>query len=414
MTHHHDIIILRDLVKQYVEIAHDPIQAERRTLWRQLNSLRRTRPLITVSYGTWNVWGREVFGDMRMQCSDPFYREHERWLRMQLFQYAIGDDTIQEPWITQSAALRGEWRNVWGVREGHSAVNMNGGAWQFDPPITEWKDIEKLRVLHHVIDEESTARNVARIQDAVGDLLEVNVERGPVLQGFMADISTSLAGLRGLEQVMLDMYESPEELHSLLGFMRDGILMNQQEAEDAGDFRLTTQSNQAMPYAEELECPRANSGSRKRSALWCICAAQEYTLVSPAMHDEFMLQYQLPILRHFGLVAYGCCENLTRKIDMLRQIPNLRIIAVTPTADIAACAAQIQTDYVFSWRPNPTDMVCYGFDECKIREIIRTGMEESKGCHVTIHLKDVETVQGEPERLAKWTKIVREITDNYA
>jgi hypothetical protein len=41
-------------------------------------------------------------------------------------------------------------------------------------------------------------------------------------------------------------------------------------------------------------------------------------------------------------------------------------------------------------------------------------MEACKGCRVTIHLKDVETVQGEPDRLRKWVQIVRNITDGYA
>jgi hypothetical protein len=93
------------------------------------------------------------------------------------------------------------------------------------------------------------------------------------------------------------------------------------------------------------------------------------------MHDEFLLQYQLPILRSFGLVAYGCCEDLTRKIDMLRQVPNLRHIAVTLVADVRRCAEQIGRDYVTSWRPNPTDMVCASWDEARIRRIVRDGME---------------------------------------
>ena len=81
------------------------------------------------------------------------------------------------------------------------------------------------------------------------------------------------------------------------------------------------------------------------------------------LFDEFMLQYQLPIMAEYGLVAYGCCEDLTRKIDVLRQIRNLRRIAVTPVADVRRCAEQIGTDYVISWRPNPTDMVCAGWDD---------------------------------------------------
>ena len=100
------------------------------------------------------------------------------------------------------------------------------------------------------------------------------------------------------------------------------------------------------------------------------------------MHDEFLLQYQLPIMSRFGLVAYGCCEDLTRKIDMLRQIPNLRIIAVTPRADVGRCAEQIGTDYVISWRPNPADMVCCGFDEARIRRILREGLAAARGAPV--------------------------------
>ena len=413
MSEQHDLLVLRELAQQYAEVAHNPIQEERRVLWSRLGSLRRTRPLIMATFGMWNVWCREVFGDDRMQCTDPFYRQHERALRMQLFQFAVGDDSIQEPWITQGAAVQGAWRQMWGVNEGNSGVPMEGGAWHYEPPLKSWDDVAKMTVLPHAIDEVTTARDVARLQEAVGDILPVNIERGPALSGFMADISTSLAGLRGLEQIMVDMYESPEELHGLLAFMRDGILANQQQAEDAGDFSLTSQGNQAMTYAEELERPRANSGSRQRRELWGFSAAQEFTLISPEMHDEFLLQYQLPIMQHYGLVHYGCCENLTRKIDMLRQIPNLRSIAVTPTADVAKCAEKIKTDYVFSWRPNPADMVCCGFDPDKIRGIIRDGMEAAKGCHVTIHLKDVETVEGHPERLAEWVRIVRGITDEY-
>ena len=71
--------------------------------------------------------------------------------------------------------------------------------------------------------------------------------------------------------------------------------------------------------------------------------------------EEFLLRYQLPILEKFGLVSYGCCEDLTRKIDMLRRIPNLRRIGIAPAADVAKCAEQIGRDYVLSYRPSPTD-----------------------------------------------------------
>jgi hypothetical protein len=302
---------------------------------------------------------------------------------------------------------------AWGAPENRVQPQFEGGAYKPRPFINNWTDVEKLTAPHHEIDEERTACRVQRLGDAIGDILEIDVDRRPALYSYAADISTTIAALRGLDQLMFDMYDAPDKLHGLLAFLRDGIMMNQTEAEDAGDFRLTTQRNQAMPYAKELERPRPNSAPRIRSALWGYCAAQEFALVSPEFHDEFLFQYQRPIMQNYGLVSYGCCEDLTRKIDMLRQLENLRCIAVTPAADLRRCAEQIGRDYVISWRPNPTDMVCAGWDERRVQSIIREGMDICKDGFAHIILKDVETVQGQPDRLARWTYIAREIVKEY-
>ena len=415
-TNLRDVDILRDLAKQYVDLAADPVHEARRRLWSAHLSRKPTRTPVLVDYGMHNVWCRQVFGDAAMACEDPFYRGHERWLRMQIFHYSVGDDYVLEPWIPQHATYEtrgGVFGEAWGASFDSHKPAADGGAYKVRPFIEHWEDVDKLVPPHHRIDEKATVRNVERLQDAVGDLLEVDVDRRPILYSFGADISTTIAALCGLDQLMLNMYDSPNELHRLLAFLRDGILAIQQEAEDAGDFTLTVQHNQAVPYADELERPRPNSGPRRRKDLWGYCAAQEYTLVSPDFHDEFLFQYQLPIMENYGLVTYGCCENLTHKIDMLRQLNSLRCIAVTPSADLERCAEQIGTDYVMSWRPNPTDMVCTGWDEDRIREIIRQGLAVCEGTYVHVTLKDIETVQGDLERLARWTEIVRQVADAH-
>jgi len=406
-----DITVLRDLARQYAELAAKPIQQERRKLWADHFSLKHTKTPILATYGMWNAWCRDVFGDARMKCSDPFYRSHERWLRMQIFHDSIGDDYILEPWIVQPASVKGNWGRMWGVTEGNIPSGVDGGAWKFDPPIKDWSDVSRIRATPHEVDEEETRRNLSRLYDAVGDILPIDVPRTPCHSGFMADISTSLARLRGLDTLMLDMYENPRELHRLLSIMRDGILANNEAAEKAGHYTLSSHSNQAMPYCHELEWPKPNSGPRRRNQLWGFCAAQEFTLVSPEFHNEFLIQYQLPIFERFGLLHYGCCENLTNKIGILRQFRNLRSIAVTPSADVAKCAEQIGADYVISWRPNPTDMVCAGWDENRIRRIIAEGLNACRGCFPHIHLKDIETVQGDTSRLARWVAITRSVAD---
>ena len=131
------------------------------------------------------------------------------------------------------------------------------------------------------------------------------------------------------------------------------------------------------PESGHAICRRAPGSGRltadpvNRDQLWVFVASQETTAVGPRQFDEFMLQYQIPIMAPFGLVAYGCCEDLTRKIDVLRQIPNLRRIAVSPMADVAQCAEQIGQDYVFSYRPSPTDMVGYGLNPKRFSDLLK-------------------------------------------
>lgn len=405
-----DAAILRDLAKQYAEVCEKPVYDERRDLWRRHNSLERTRPLI---YCRWFACNDEVV-EPQLECRDPFYRAWERQFRHWLFQDRIGDDFVLEPWIAVQAERVIPEAGRWGVKTGRIPSTEDRGAWMFDPPIKEPDDLEKLVVPRHEIDEQKTAEKADRMHTAIGDILPVCVDRAPAWRGGAAGISQDLAALRGLEQMMWDMVERPDWLHRLVGFMRDGILKAQKEAEEAGDWRLCDHYNQAMPYATELDDPAPDERSVRRKDLWCFFASQETTQVSPEMFDEFILSYQIPIIETFGLSAYGCCEDLTRKIDVLRKIPNLRRIAVTPWADLAKCVEQIGDEYVISWRPSPAEHICSGFDPDFVRDHVRSALDTCRGCHVDITLKDIETVGNQPERLIEWTRVVRETIDEYA
>jgi hypothetical protein len=400
--------ILREVVKRYVAVASDPVQEERRRLWRDHNSLIRTRPLVYVRGG--RAWD-EIPEIARLHCEDRFFRMVERRLRGELFRASLGDDSIFEPWLTVRAAHK---CTGWGIGPTRTHTEFAKGSWKADYPIKDEADIEKLRPPRHEIDEQATARAAARLRNAVGDLIAIDVDRAPAYRVWSADLSTDLHYLRGIENFMLDMIDRPAWLKRLVAFMRDGVLRTHEQAEAAGDWSLANHENQAMPYARELDDPAPNVHGVERNRLWGFLAAQEFTLVSPRMHDEFLLQDQLPILKAFGLTAYGCCEDLTRKIDMLRQIPNLRRIAVTPRADVPACAEQIGADYVISWRPNPAQMVCCGYDERLVRKVVTDALDATRGQHVDISLKDVDTVEGDPHRLQRWTRLVKGLCEDYA
>ena len=405
-----DVHILRDLAREYAEIAATDVQDERRDLWRRHNSLERTRPLILVKPAG-RAW--QETPEVRRRCVDDFYAGHESALRRAIYRDFIGDDWILEPWYQMQASYTVSREDLWGPKFEHIPSDDPQGAYKILPALKSMDDISKMAEVHHEIDEETTARNVSRMEEAIGDILPICLSRAPLYLGWRGDISTDVTLLRGLDQVMLDMVLNPEWLHRLVGIMSEGIQRAHAEAEAAGDWRLCNHRNQAAPYCMELEPPSASAEPVTRDRLWGYMAAQEMTLISPAHHEEFILNYQAPIMDKFGLVAYGCCEDLTNKIDMLRKVPNLRRIAVTPVADVAKCAEQIGQDYVLSWRPNPSQMICCGFYPDQIRGIVRHAMDVSRGCHVDISLKDIETVQNKPENLREWVRIVREITDEY-
>jgi len=398
--------ILRDLAREYLEICRNDAQNERRELWRKHNSLAHTRPLIYIRAFAW----REM-AESRCECEDAYLRGYEDFFRRSLFWDSLKDDSIFEPWVTVPASCVTHPDGIWGLPVGWIEPDDPHGAKRMVPSIVDPEDFGKMVSPHHIVDEEETNRRVEKIHEAIGDLIPVDVDRAPVYRMWNGDISTQIAQLRGLERLMTDMIESPSWLHEVLAFMRDGILQTHEEAERAGDWKLSAHQNQAMPYSKELDDPAPNGEAVNRKDLWYFCASQETTGVGPQMFDEFMFQYQIPIMERFGLTAYGCCEDLTLKIGLLKKLPNLRRIAVAPAADVGRCAERIGTDYVLSYRPSPTDMVGYRFDPERVRGILRRDLEEARGCHVDITLKDVETVEGDPNRVRRWVEITREVID---
>ena len=157
-------------------------------------------------------------------------------MRHQLFWDSLGDDSIFEPWVTLPAVFR---CSGWGVSgERRRSPSAERGSYKIDYPIKNPEDISLLRAPRHEIDEEETARRAAILADAIGDIITINVDRAPAYRMWTGDIATDLGHLRGIENFMLDMYDRPEWLHQLVGFMRDGILRTHEQAEAAGDWGL--------------------------------------------------------------------------------------------------------------------------------------------------------------------------------
>jgi hypothetical protein len=91
--------------------------------------------------------------------------------------------------------------------------------------------------------------------------------------------------------------------------------------------------------------------------MWGCSNAQIFSEISPEMHWEFALHHDLRLLAQWGMTYYGCCEPLDRKVSLLKQIPNLRKVSVSPWNDMARMANELVSTYVFSFKPNPAVFV---------------------------------------------------------
>jgi hypothetical protein len=398
-----DSSILASLVEEYLDICALPIMDERRRQWASLHGLVQSYPLIHTRFFAFHEMAESV-----CVCRDPILREVEYDLRRNIFWHSLHDDTVFEPWITLRAVFQHSfWGNPSIADAGKDGEHIKGRLIVED--MESWRSVLKNAV--HVIDERETARRLEVVSEAIGDLIDIDVVRSPYYSHWHGDLSTDLGLMRGLHNVLYDVYDHPDELHAILRWMSEQVVAVQQEAERSGDWSLTSSVNQSMSYTNRLPIPSPNSFGVSQKEVWGFLASQEFTMVSPEMWDEFLLTYQKPILSRYGLTAYGCCEDLTDKIPYLKQIPNLRRIAVSPFSNLKRCVDQIETSYVISFRPNPTDMVCVSPDEAYIRKKLTEDLRTLKGTFYDITLKDVETVENNPHRVRNWVATVRRVCD---
>ena len=150
--------------------------------------------------------------------------------------------------------------------------------------------------------------------------------------------------------------------------------------------------------------------------VWGRCAAQIFGAVSPDMHDEFDLAYNQELFQDCGLLYYGCCEPMDRKIDILRKrFKNLRKISITPWADPRLAAKNIGADYVMAAKPNPAFVAMPQFNPEPVEQEITRYCEACKehGTTVEFVLKDISTIANNPENLTRWAATVKAVIDHY-
>jgi len=406
-----DSRVLRDLAEHVAEIADLPIQEERRELWKKHNSLQPVRPMILVfPEGAWE----ELLTEKDLRCEGEEASRVEWALRSRIYYHEhFQDDTvIEREWVVQKVVHS----SGWGLEGRRIPSPEARGAWKFDPVLKGPSDLERLRFPEIVYDEEATERMLAQVEELFGDILDVKLKGVAHISYHLMNQYTDW---RGLEQMMTDMFLQPKMLREVLAFMVEGHRRILQQYVDQNLLSLnndcTYHSSGGNGYTDELPKPGFDPARVRPCDMWSSAESQEMAQVGPRQHVEFALQYERKLLEPFGLNGYGCCEDLTKKLDDVFTIPNLRRVSISPFADVEACAEKLQGDYIFSWKPHPAHLVGR-FDGEMIRSYIRRTIEaaQERGCVLEMVLKDTHTCEHHLERFDRWTQIAREEVDRVS
>jgi hypothetical protein len=382
--------------------------AERRRGWSEHNSLRFARPMMLVfPEGSWC----ELIPESSLLCSDRKARTIETELRRRIygFEHFRDDAVIEGNWIvTKTISSTG-----WGLEARWTYSPEARGARRFDPVIREPADLRKLRQPVISWDEQASLRALEEMRELLGDILSVTLEG---VKHISYHLMNQYTALRGLEEVMLDMHEEPRMLHDAMAFLEEGhrgilrqyVEQNLLSLNNDGTYH----SSGGNGYTDELPAPGADPAHVRPQDMWASAEAQEMALVSPGHHAEFVIQYEKRLLQPFGLTGYGCCEDLTRKLDDVLTIPRIRRVSIAPSADVDACAGTLRGKCILSWKPNPAHLVGR-FDSAAIGRYVRHALNAAArhGCVLEMILKDTHTCESNPQRFDEWTRIARQEID---
>ena len=399
---HEDVQYLRELSRRVSEVAEKPIQETRRKLWYAHNALEETRPVF-ILYPE-DGW-RDLIPEEELRLKSPFWRNYEWYLRHLLYRDEhIADDFIIEP-VIYSQVGYGVDNGAFGLPPAGQRRISETGSWINEPLLKSYDQLPDLKYQNLFIMEDSSKKKYDALREVFDGYLPVEQN---LTSMFLINQPGTAALLRGIEQLMLDMYDEPENVHVLMRFLTDNLLQVFRQMEASG---YLTDNNGNHYVASGGSGHRRNAVADpehiRLSDLWGFGVAQEFSEISPQMHEEFGIRYQNEVMALFGANSYGCCEPYTHKFAILKSIPHLQRVSVSPWCDIERARDALQRDVIFSWKPNPATLL-FSNDWEEIRQYIHRTLEICDGCVLEILLKDIIHLRGMQDRIPRLADLIGE------
>lgn len=398
--------IIRELAREYMELAHSPEQEDADARILSVNNLQPVRPPVLIEEIPW--YQMDIDGDLTLLCADPRARWVEEHFRRNLYRKKyFRADRRMDPFLRVPMHFSSTGCG-WQVHEDQIRRTDDTNhiiSHHYRDVLELEEDLETFRMPEFHRDPQADEADMNYYTDLLGDTMPVRLSGHGFLYFMPWDL---IVRLRGLEPILYDLYDRPEHLHGIISRLCAAEMAKVDFLEAHG---------MIDPIPGDLHCTGGmisglgNSGAK---ATWFRGGAQGFGAVSPTMHEEFELRYIRPLAERFAYTYYGCCEPLDKKVDILRSIPNLRKVGVSPWANVDVMAEQLKGDYVYSRKPNPA-FVAVRTDPEQIRKETEDTVKAciTHGCPCDITLKDISTVNYRPENLIVWAEAVSDVLDEY-
>jgi hypothetical protein len=401
-----DVEILRMLGSRYAEIASLPIQKEKAKLWRDLNDLIETRPLVWHNEVPWHEMN--VDNELNLTTSTEFCRRIEAYLRKNIYLWEhmradmVVESCIYSPKIIENTGIGFEEEGEVRSTDPENEIISR----HFESQIKDEEDVNRIRVPEVRFLEKESEEFLQVYKYLFEGIINVETEG---VRGFWFAPWDDIITFMGVEETLTNLILKPELMHKLIDTLTNAYLKALYQYEEQGLISSNCNNSRvgsgAYGYTSELPNTEQKNRNVRTYDIWGNATPQIFSEVSPSMHEEFGLNYEAKWLEKFGLCYYGCCEPLHNKIHILKKIKNLRKISISPWADPKKAAERIQRDYVISLKPNPVILALDTWDAEAAEIELKNKLEELKGCNVEIIIKDISTVRYEPQRLWEWVDI---------
>lgn len=408
-----EIVILRSMARRVREIAEHPVQDERKKLWKDLNSLRSCR--IPIFFRILDLYWPEIFPwDTTLKTKSGWARYYEDYLFKLIWHWEnLKDDFITEP-VVPYATAGSFGRMLMPKKYVIPGYNSGAGAYKVEPVLVPAMSPASVFIDTDVaVDWEETGNRQMWLSEVFDGILTPQRKTPRPTTGYF----DWFCEVRGMENALTDLVVRPEWVHEIFQHIADFQLSKIRLLEDQNAFALNNREecyNGGHSHTDELPAPGFDGEHVRAKDLWGFSAAQAAVSISPDMHGEFVTRYEEQYLKETGLNAIACCETVDYKMDLYRQIPNLRRISISTFNDFEKAANEIGTDYIYSFKPRADNIArnrwSPGLDARYLDEVLHM----ARGCRVEIVNQEMITCRGEAQRIIDWCNLARETADRYS